>query len=35
MSDEDDDDENFLFGVTIHLGLASSNYAEYVGILLA
>jgi ribonuclease HI len=27
-------EEEFLFGVTLHLGLTSNNYAEYVGLLL-
>ena len=26
---------NFLFGLSLHLGAATSNYAEYVGFILA
>ena len=30
-----DGQEQFLFAVCLHLGLASNNYAEYVGVILA
>ena len=35
LPDHNDIEENFLFGITLHLGHASNNYAEYTGIILA
>lgn len=31
----DEPEEEFLFGLTLHIGKASNNYAEYVGVILA
>lgn len=28
-------DREFMFGLSLHLGYASSNYAEYAGVILA
>jgi hypothetical protein len=28
-------EDEFLFGVSLHLGQASNNYAEYVGLIMA
>ena len=27
------DDEEFLFGISLHLGMTSNNYAEYMGLI--